>query len=87
MLALIAAFGWVLSSLSRRTPQLKDLMAPLSGKQWKLEQVAGLLGPILSTCPAVALFLCSLSQVLAVSGCDTFLSAGKWLTTCECKIF
>lgn len=68
MLALIAAFGWVLSSLLRRTPLLKDLMAPLSGKQWKLEQVGGLLGLILSTCPAVALFLCSSSLVLAVSG-------------------
>jgi hypothetical protein len=67
MLALIVAFGWVLSSLLRRTPRLKDQMAPLSGIRWKLEQVGGLLGPILSTCPAAALFLCSLSLALAVS--------------------
>lgn len=72
MLALIAAFGWVLSSLLRPTPQLKDQMAPLSGIQWKLGQVGGLLGPILSTCPAVELFLCLLNLALAVSRFDNY---------------
>lgn len=67
MLAHIAAFGWVLSSLLRHTPRLKEPMALLNGKQWKLEQVVGLLGLTLSTCPAVALFLCLLNLALAVS--------------------
>jgi hypothetical protein len=70
MLALIVAFGWVLNSHLRHTPQLKDPMAPLNGIQWKLGQVGGLLGPILSTCPAVELFLCLLNLALAVSICD-----------------